>query len=89
MSPSIPAPPNLKDPKYAGAVDLGDVKAKADREQAEKTAREEKAIQNAVAAWHKSMNRMFKGISGGSSLHRRFRLRAEYKRMLREAEEDA
>ncbi len=88
MNPSIPAPPNLNDPQFAGAVDLDDVKAKAERERAAKAAAEDAAVTRAVQAWHKAMNKTFKGISGGSSLHRRFRLRAEYKRMLREDEID-
>lgn len=82
MNPSIPNTPNLKDdPRFAGAVDLDKVREESDRERAEKAAKEEQAMLAAIQAWTKAMNRTFKGITGGSSLHRRFYMRAALKKM--------
>lgn len=74
-------------PRIEG-LDLAKVKADADverdRQAALRKANEEAAIQQAQASverWHRRMNRTFKGIQGGSSLHRRFFLRAEGSRI--------
>jgi hypothetical protein len=80
MNPSIPnVPENLK----SGAVDLDKVREDLAKEKAERQAKEERAMMEAVYAWNKAMNRTFKGISGASSLHRRFRQRATAKRLQR------
>ena len=85
MSPSIPSIPNLKDdPKFAGAINLDDVRAKADREKAEQDAASAAAAQEYVQVWLRNMKRTFKGINGGGTLDRRFRMRAMLKRMERD-----
>lgn len=87
MNPSIPSTPNLKDdPRFAGAVDLDKVREESEKERAEKAAREEQAMHVAIYAWQKAMRKTFKGISGSSTLHRRFHMRAQLKKMEREGQ---
>lgn len=82
MNPSIP---NLKDdPRFAGAVDLDKVREESERDRAEKAAKEEQAMITAIHSWQRAMRRTFKGISGSSTLHRRFHMRAALKKMERE-----
>jgi hypothetical protein len=66
-------------------VDLAKVREQAAADKAAREARAQANIDRYVARWHKAMNKTFKGISGASSLDRRFRLRAEGKRIERES----